>query len=34
MEHDPNNQTSCVSWLSVNPNALELALLNKANITF
>ena len=28
MEIDPNNQASSVSWLPVNPNALELAVLS------
>ena len=31
---DPNNQASSVSWLLVNPSALELAVLRKANLIF
>ena len=34
MDDDLNNQASSVSWLLVNPNALELAVLRKANLTF
>ena len=29
MGDNPNNQVSSVSWLVVNPNALELAILRK-----
>ena len=31
---DPNNQAPSVSWLPVNPNALELAVIRKANLIF
>ena len=31
---DPNNQASSVSWLPVNPNALKLAVLRKADLIF
>ena len=31
---NPNNQASSVSWLPVNPKALELAVLRKAYLIF
>ena len=34
MGDEPNNQAFSVSWLLVNPNALELALLREANRIF
>ena len=33
-DDDPSNQASSVSWLPVNSNALELAVLRKANLIF
>ena len=34
MKDDPKNQALWVSWLLVNPNPLELAVLRKADLTF
>ena len=34
MGGNPNNQASSVSWLPVNPNELELAVLRKAHFIF
>ena len=34
MRNDPNNQALWISWLLVNPNPLELAVLRKAGLTF
>ena len=34
MGDDPKTHASLVSWLLVNPNALELAVLGKANLIF
>ena len=34
MGDNPNNQGFSVSWLLVNPNALELAVLREANVIF
>ena len=34
MRDDPNNLGLSVSWLPVNPNPLELAVLRKADLTF
>ena len=34
MVDDPNNQASLVSWLPLNPNAAELAVLRKVNLIF
>ena len=34
MADDPKNQVLFVSWLVVSPNALELAVLRKANLIF
>ena len=33
-EDDPNNQALWASWLLVNPNLLELAVVRKADLTF
>ena len=34
MGDNPNNQTSSVNWLLMNPNVLKLAVLGKANFIF